>query len=216
MIPLFAFAVGIVFTLAIVVAVYLRASPTKWLLRGYRWVRAEYSYHIHDDDPKHHSQIVTIQLEALRPGVDHFENRYLWSGKGQEAEPEILSPGHNLMTPVVQLGMWKHYYVYLGRELAVGERVDITILQEFYDSEGKFEPFLAKAVVEPLDHLVLCATVPRDRPPLEIFHQELSAPRPADSLIRRVPGKFDTAKYEMRWDIDSPIFGHVYEIRWAW
>ena len=132
--------------------VYLKASPVKSLLRGYRWVTAEYLYTIHEDNPKHHSQVISITLETLRPGVDHFENRYLWSGEGKEDSPNLLSAGHTLMGPPVQHGIWKYYYVHFGHELAMAERIEIKILQELYDTKGRFEPFLAKTIIEPLDH----------------------------------------------------------------
>jgi hypothetical protein len=92
-IPISTFSAGVLLTLIVTLLIYTRSSRSRWLLQGYRWVSAEYFYSIHEDDPKHHTQIVTILLEAIRPGVDHFENRYLWSSPGKEDLPIILTPG---------------------------------------------------------------------------------------------------------------------------
>lgn len=213
-VPLLTFALGIAITLIAVVAVYLKASPVKWLLRGYRWVNAEYLYTIHEDNPKHHSQLITIVLESLRPGVDHFENRYLWSGEGKEDSPKLQSPGHSLMGPPVQRGVWKYYFVHFGYELAMAERMEIKILQELYDTKGKFEPFLSKTIIEPLDHLTLRVVLPKTQTPTKIDLTEGSGPVPSDSMIHKETGKFDTNNREIRWEIQSPALGHRYEIRW--
>lgn len=213
-IPLITFALGIAITLATVIVVYLKASPVKWLLRGYRWVTAEYLYTIHEDDPKHHSQRITIMLEALRQGVDHFENRYLWSGDGDEDSIKLLSSGHSVMGLPVQRGIWKYYYVHFGHELAMSERTEIKVLQELYDTKGKFEPFLAKTIIEPVDHLTLRVALPRNQTPSKIQFTEGSGSVPSDSLIRKETGKFDADNREIRWEIQSPVLGHRYEIRW--
>lgn len=214
--PFFAFALGILVAVVAIIAVYISSSPTKWLIRGYRWIRAEYLYRIHDDDPRHHSQTITILLEAMRPGVDLFENRYLWSGKGKEEPPKIISPGATLLGPLVQRGLWKYYYVHLGRELSTGERTEVKILQELYDDEDKYEPFLAKTVIEPLDHLILRVVFPKDRPPREAVCNVGSAAVPANAVIQRTPCQYDSESRELRWEIPEPVFGHRYEIRWRW
>lgn len=215
-VPSLAFAAGIAVTLAVVVATYLRASPARWLLRGYRWIRAEYYYRVDENDPKHHSQTITIELESMRPGVDHFENRYLWSGKGREFEPRVQSRGHVLMGAPIQRGLWKYYFIHLGHELQVGERVTVEIFQDLYDDEGKFEPFLAKTIIEPVDHLVLRVALPRALRPAQIICSETSSAIPTDSLVQKMPGQYDDKSGEISWSIPSPIFGHRYEIRWRW
>jgi hypothetical protein len=211
---LFAFALGI-FVAVVAAIVISKSPPTKWLIRGYRWVRAEYLYCIHD--PRHHSQTITILLEAVRPGVALFENRYQWSGRGREELPKIISPpGATLLGPPVQHGLWKYYYVHLGRELSVGERMEVKISQELYDDEGRFEPFLAKTIAEPLDRLVLRVVFPQNSPPREAVCNVSSAAAPAGVVIQSTPCQYDSVSRELRWEIPKPVFGRRYEIRWRW
>lgn len=213
LIPILTFSAGVFITLVVVIYAYTRSSPSRRLLRGYRWVQAEYMYTIHEDDPKHHSQTISILLEAMRPGVDHFENRYSWSGKGKEEEPTILSPGHGLLGPPLLRGGWKYYFIHLGHELAVGERIEVKLVQELYDSEGKFEPFLAKVVYEPVDRLILHVVLPRKSIPVEASCSEESGPTPTNHLIKKTPTKISQSGVIL-WDIPSPVFGHRYVIHW--
>jgi hypothetical protein len=214
LIPAICFSLGIFVALVIVILTYARSTPSRRFLRGYRWVKAEYKYTIHDDDPKHHSQTITILLEALRHGVGQFENRYLWSGKGKENDPKVISPGHSLIGPPVQRGLWKFYFVYLGRELSVGERAEVIITQDLYDTENKFEPFLAKTVFEPLDRLILRAVFPRNALPSQASCCEEGGPVPTNNLIRSIQAEINPTG-EILWAIESPVFGHRYEIRWS-
>ncbi len=162
LIPLVAFSLGVLVSLVAIIIIYLRTWSQLWWQRGYKWISADYTYRIHDDDPKHHSQTIAIKIKALRSGVELFYNRYQWSGQGKEYNPQILSATHTLMSPILQLTTWHSYYVYLGRTLSKGEIAQVKILQELYDSEGKFDNFLAKVVVEPLDELVLRMVFPKD------------------------------------------------------
>jgi hypothetical protein len=215
--PLSAFAIGIFVAVVAAIAKIVRSKspPMKWLIRGYRWVRAEYLYCIHD--PRHHSISDTILLEAVRPGVVLFEDRYQWSGRGREELPKIISPpGATLLGPPIQHGLWKYYYVHLGRELSVGERIEVKISQELYDDEGTFEPFLAKTIAEPLDHLVLRVVFPQTSPPREAVCNVHSAAGPAGVVIQSTPCQYDSVSRELRWEIPKPVFGRRYEIRWEW
>jgi hypothetical protein len=212
--PLFAFALGI-FVAVVAAIVISKSPPMRWLIRGYRCVRAEYLYRIHD--LRHHSILDTILLEAVRPGVVLFEDRYQWSGMGREEFPQIISPpGATLLGPPIQHGLWKYYYVHLGRELSVGERIEVKILQELYDDEGRFEPFLAKTIAEPLDYLVLRVVFPQDHPPREAVCNVRSAAGPAGVVIQSTPCQYDSVSRELRWEIPKPVFGRRYEIRWEW
>lgn len=111
-------------------------------------------------------------------------------------------------------GSWKYYYVHLGGELGVGERSKVEIVQELHDTEGSFEPFLAKTVIEPLDYLTLSVQLPRHQLPAEITFTEERAAIPGNDVIKRKPGKCDSSTGVISWNIQSPVFGHRYEIRW--
>lgn len=213
--PLFSFALGVLFTMSLVVISYLRASPPRWLARGYRWVKAEYLYRIHEEDPKHHTQLITIEIEAIRPGVDHFENRYRWTAQGTEHDPELLNENQRLMGPPIQHAGWKYYYIHFGHELAVGERIEIKIRQELNERKN-LETVLGKVVAEPLEELILRVALPKNRPRKQVWNNELSGPPPIGILVgQRGKNNYDPESGEViPWVIRSPTFGHLYEIRW--
>src|SRR6266702_711133 len=83
LIPLAAFALGTLVALITFLITYSRTSRSRWLLQGYRWISAEYLYTIHSEDTSHHTQTIRILLQAIRSGIDHFENRYFWTARGQ-------------------------------------------------------------------------------------------------------------------------------------
>lgn len=211
--PLIAFALGIIITLTIIFFFAIKSSPSRWLLRGYRYVHAEYLYRIYDE-PKHHSLTVSVLLEAIQSGVSIFEDRYLWSGQGEEGEPQLTSPGCSLMGSVIKRSGWKYYYIHMGRELSLGERQEITTYQDLYDHDNKFEPYLAKTIAEPVDQLVLRVILPKHRIPTKATLSEWSTLGPASTRIKTQPGKINTHSGEIHWEIASPVFGHRYEIRW--
>jgi hypothetical protein len=217
LIPLVAFALGTLVALIIIIFTYSKTARSRWLLQGYRWISAEYLYTIHSNDPSHHTQVVTILLHAVRSGVDHFENRYFWTARGQEEEPRILSSGHSLMGPVIQRGGWRYYFIHFGHELTKGEEVEVKIQQELYDREGKFEPFLAKTMSEPVNKLILKVVLPRSFFPLQVTCSEEEGAVPFNNLVKRYPSKINLGNEsgEIRWEVDHPVIGHRYEIRWG-
>ena len=214
--PFASFVLGGIFSLTVMGYVYAKSSPVRSLLRGYRWVRAEYVYRIDDTEQQHHTQTIEIQIEAMRPQVDHFENRYLWSGSGQEDVPKVISDGHSLMGPPIRRRIWNYYYVHLGHEFTVGERQNVKIVQQLYDTNKSYEPFLAKIILEPVDYLTLRAILPRNRPPITAYHIEHSSSFPEYNVVEQGKLNFDTVNWELRWDIPSPTLNHRYEIRWSW
>jgi hypothetical protein len=211
--PLVAFFIGSILTLALTVFSYYKIANSFWLINGYRIIFAEYLYRIHDDDPTYHSQTVKTVIEATRPGVNIFEFRYFWSGRGVE-ELRVISPFHRLLGEPIERSNWKYYYVHLGEGLAVGGRTEITIIQELHDTYEEFKPFLAKTIAEPIEHVVLRVIWPKKRLPSQTILNVYSGIAPAFSLISRNNGKLDTDTGEVKWEIQSPKLNHRYEIQW--
>jgi len=206
---------GSLVTGVISVVLYLRISFTKWLVHGYRWISAEYVYQIDANDKQRHTQTIKICIEAIRPNVDIFENRYLWSGRGNE-DVQVLSPQHTLQGSVRRHQVWKYYYVHLGHGLAKGERTNITVCQQLYDEENLFESFLGKAVAEPIGHLTLRVLLPTRRPPTKVENIEQLGPPPIDRVAAKTVSSCDAATGECRWDISNPVLGRRYVIRWEY
>src|SRR5579863_887163 len=95
-IPLISFALGVLLTVAILAISNLsfaKTIPGRWIVRGYRWVSAEYLYCIEDDALTKHIQEIKVVLRATRSGVNIFENKYSPSGHPTKESLEVLSPG---------------------------------------------------------------------------------------------------------------------------
>jgi hypothetical protein len=206
--PIATFSGGLLFGSLMLFTVYLRAASARGVLLGYRWVSADYTYTISAENPCDHQQDVTVEIEAVRPKVTSFENRFMWTGQG-EAVIEINDTGHSLGGQYQYAG-WTYYSVNLGRELAIGERVRVSITQLLYDKESVFEPFLAKTLNEPIAELSLHVNLPE--PPLNAVRAEYSGAPPASDVVRR--NKIDSPGKMLEWHIQSPILRHRYEIRW--
>ena len=89
-------------------------------------------------------------------------------------------------------------------------------MQEFYDLQNKFKPFLSRHVKEPVDLSILRVILPKNNLPSKIIFNEwnILGTRGTGSLIRTVPGEINSESGEILWEIRAPIFGHRYEIKW--
>jgi hypothetical protein len=213
-VPLSTFILGIAITLILIIYYVWRSSPPRWLLRGYRHIRWESLYEIHEDDLRHHTFFITVEIEAIQPGIHIFEDTYQWTGKGREEVPKVVSQGHTLMNDVVQRSAWNYYYIHLGHDLNVGERTTVQLVQELYDSENQFQPFLAKIISQPIDLLILRVKLPVNHLVSNIRFTEYSTVGPASEVVKSTPGTINNQTGEIHWRIISPVFGHRYEITW--
>ncbi len=127
---------------------------------------------IHADDQSHHTYVTEVEIEAIKSGVNIFESSYRWTGRGKEEEPKILSPGHILMGKIIKQSGWKYYYVHLGQEMRIGARTTIKIMQDLYDIDNDFEPFLSKVIAVPMDYVILHVILPKPHFPTKIFFKE--------------------------------------------
>ena len=191
----------------------LRAAPPRWVLRGYKHLRIAIFYVIHSDNSQHHTLMVEAEIEAIESGVNIYEEAYQWSG-GEENELEVISPGHSLMGIPIKQNGWKYMFIHLGHDLNKGARTLIKTKRDLYDSENKFEPFLGKVISTPTDYVVLHVLLPKAHYPTHISFREWDAPLPTGRIIREIPGKINPHSGEIRWEIQSPVFGHRYSIDW--
>lgn len=215
-VPLTTFLLGIFVAFLLVVFFLLKASPPRWILGGYKYTRTDYLYIVHADDSKHHTMTVEVEIEAIKPGVSIFEDTYQWTGRGLEEEPKVVSPGHTLMGKIIKQNGWKYFYVYLGHQLKLGARTTIKTVHELYDSENNFEPFFARVISSPTDHMTLHVILPKTLSPTSTFFREWNMVGPAGRIIREMPGKINSHSGEIRWEIPSPAFGHRYSIDWKY
>lgn len=212
-----ALAVGFAICFFVLVLPQIRSRQTQWIFRGYRWVRAEFTYSIDETDDRKHIQDIEIEIEAMRPRISSIENRYQWSGSGRSKPILLGNPKHKILGSTIRRGMWEYYYVYLGRELEVGDREIIKIHQEFYDTRRQFQPFLAKTVVELLGNLTLRVKLPTARKAAvkSISLEETSGIAPIQTRVSTKSGSIDSAGI-ITYSVDSPKFNNNYMIVWSY
>jgi len=177
------------------------------------WKSAKYVYTISDDELDY-EQIVEIEIQALRDGVESFVNKFWWTGTGEQ-DLRLLSIGHFLEMPPVPREAWRYYKVNFGRALNAGETETVIIQQTMKDTGRTHEPILSKVVTEPLGHLILEVHPPKTRPPSKVVlyeHATAFVLHPVSSKV--VP--FDRSKWCINWEIANPKFGHTYTIRWEY
>ena len=214
LVPLTTFLFGVFVTFLLVTIFLLRSSPPRWVLKGYKIIKTDCLYIINQDDPKHHTYIVEVEIEAIKSGVNIYESLYRWTGQGAENDPKVLSPNHSLMGKMYKQNGWKYFYIHLGQELKIGTRTTIKIRQEFYDADNNFEPFLSKVISLPMDHVILHVVLPKALFPTQILFREWDSAGPMASIVREIPGKIHAHSGEIRWEIFSPVFRHRYSIDW--
>ncbi|MBV9227973.1 MAG: hypothetical protein JOZ18_01575 [Chloroflexi bacterium] len=213
-IPSLAFVLGASLTLLLVILLLLKTKTPSWLLRGYKYVKLEAIYEMHEDDPRHHTLTTIVEIEAIQTGISVFEDTYHWTGQGKEGKLKVHSSDHQLIGEIKQHGGWKYYYIHLGHELNIGERSEIKTTLDLYDTENKFEPFFERVVSQLIDHLTLCVILPKTKPSRSIVFSEWDTVGPASRLIKQFPGHINLYTGEIRWEIQSPVLGHRYQIKW--
>lgn len=210
-VPLTTFILGVFITSLLVTFFLLRSSPPRWIQKGYKVIKTDCLYIIHKDDPRHHTYIAEVEIEAIQSGVNIYESTYRWTGQGTEDEPKIISPGHTLLGNIVKESGSKFFYIHLGQELLkIGSRTTIKTRQELYDTSNNFEAFLSKRITLPMDHVILHVVLPEAHFPSKIFFREWDA----GNVVREIPGKIHAHSGEIRWEISSPVFHHRYSIDW--
>lgn len=211
------FAAGILLMLLATVLDYARGTgPRRWLLRGYRWSSADYHYMFFAPNGEQQRQLVGIDVQALRPGISHIENRYSYFGSGSH-KISIESKNHSLMGPVHERGGWSYYFIWLGRDLATGERETIHIKQEIADPNRTAPPFLSKTVVEPISSLSLKVSLPPALCPETVRRVTYIGDGPNEQVVSQ-PETHDMASEgcSHAWTIPHPGLGARYALEWTW
>jgi hypothetical protein len=211
--------IGVVLGTSLVRAVRVRRSSLMEVQRGYRWIEAMYTYSIDAQDRHEHAQTVDVTIRALRDGVDVFSNQYRWSGSGDDSNlPIVESPGHALHGPLQRSLGWRAYLVSLSPPLRRGEETTISVIQKLRDDDERFEPFLAKAVHETMDKLVLRVRLPPGLIPARIWRVARDGAGPEAPEVERtlIAPDDNVLVPTIDWTIPDPVTGLNYELSWEY
>jgi hypothetical protein len=186
--------------------------------REYSWESAEYLYEFNADDVLKHQQTVKVTIKANKQNVEVFKNRYSWTGSGGSSPlPQLLSPGHKLITEISRDAQWKYYYVVFDRPLRKGATTELEVRQDLYDRAKTFQSMLAKDVIEPIGSLKLRVIFPPSMRPKDARAIELTRPRNGGNeweIADECPVPVDTTTGEAVYDVGRPKTGARYQIIW--
>ncbi len=102
-------------------------------------------------------------------------------------------------------------YIFLGRELEIGQKTTIKVEQVLHDEQHKFKMFLSKVIVEPTDLLILHVKLP------DGFHatNAYGVENPSlDANVAYIRKELLPSSSEIKWEVPNPIQNHNYMISW--
>lgn len=224
-------AFGLGFALAVcmfALKIFVPVRPKPRPPRVYAIRKESMAYAFDDADPTQQSHAATFSITALEPGVETFERRMKWSGKGTEHPPTATNNNGGSTTSSVAANTctllgpvpkehYNCYYVHFGRALAVNEPRNVTIRQDFEDPQYTMETYLQKRVREEMDELHLEVRFSRNKMPAteSVFLIETLADYPYTTISCN-RGAFEADGKTVRFHPAKPEVGHLYSIAWSW
>lgn len=211
--PVFALSLGIILVATLLFAsmrsllqaVPVKRYPTKLWLR-----EVVYQYF----DRTHMRQIKDFVLEARVHGVDHFTDRYKWTGEGDE-QLRVTSPGHALAGPRSEPAQFWMFYDVRFSPLSKGEKTRIRVEWDLYDEKVTAQPLLVTGVYEPTEVLVLRVILPRELAPQDVHfcvYPDFVETTPTEVYT----GTYDRVTGEICWRVRKPMLKAKYAIIWSW
>jgi hypothetical protein len=182
--------------------------------RNFRWVQAEYTYTISEEDYRDHHYGRVFLVEAMADHVTRFEHFYNWSGRGTEGTP-VVTGGHQLDGQPRETENATQCFVRFRHPLAIGERARVEIGQDFYDAEEAFKPFLSsKCHFNNMERIVLRAQLPRSRLPQHVVLRTYDMGE--NGPMKEEEGTCNPRTGLIEWVPDDLIKGRRFVITWEY
>lgn len=215
-VQLLAASLGGFFSGWLAIRIWRKLKPTpipRRVIDGFHIERVELNYTI-DEDPHHHIYTSAWRIRAIRSGVKFVEQRFWWSGRGK-VDLSVISDGHKKMGPSQRYGYYEYFYVFLGRELALGDKTEIVHKIDMQTDElCNVQPFLRRTCYVECDEIMLRVAFPQRGPKIKAI---CTVERLADDApLKTEEAKVDQGRNVAEWLISRPTVGHSYTLRWAW
>jgi hypothetical protein len=121
---------------------------------------------------------------------------------------------------------WRLYDVEIVPALHKGQSTTVSVLQAFHDTGKQFESFLAKTVLEPIEHLTLRVELPAGLVPERAWrvtrrgsgpqaHELSRVPVPQTEFLPR-PRTGDQMTVRLEWHVPRPTVGRSYALDWTY
>lgn len=175
------------------------------------WKKAYYKYHPDNQTMefgKHY------KIMALRDGIDHFIDRYRWTGHG--LIDVHLGPALGQRLVEEKSEYWCLNRILFDVPMKKGENREILLHWDLFDESREAVPFLSQPADYPIDRMTLVVSLPKK--PMQItfthFSDYLALDSDDDRIVEKRDGVYDELNGEVVYDILKPHWGHKYKIGW--
>lgn len=152
-------------------------------------------------------------MRALRDGIEHYIDRYRWSGHGK-CDVKLLTSGFNITNERRgELGSYFQITVTFPHRLLKGEEVDFTIEWELFDENKAAIPFLSTRIYRETKHLSMRVMLPPQLAPKHAHCYEFSHMRD-DQPLSKKNTLWSPATQCISYEIPFPKKYHKYLISW--
>lgn len=148
-------------------------------------------------------------MKSLKKNLIKYSDKYHWTGVG-DIKLIPLIQGQKIIE-IGESTIWKLYDVYFGRPIGLGEVIDVDVLWDLFDKEGKAVDFASAIIEEPLEQLIIKVIIP-----------ENLLPKHANCVESIILGGHKTTIYsqeiffnkkgEVEWLINKPKLYHTFEL----
>lgn len=149
-------------------------------------------------------------LKALKNGLDAYNDKYLWTGRGNVAISSAIR--EQTVRETFKKNVWQFYEIRFQKVLSKGESIETEVVWDLEDAARVAVPFMSATVEEPTDLLKLSLSLPPDLKVGQVtceISSGIGSKKPLSSKTMNLD------RYgRVSWGIEKPKLLHHYEIRW--
>lgn len=152
-----------------------------------------------------------LVLQALKNNLNRFEHRYRWSGKGKK-EVTCTRPGQKFIE-TIEKNIFQYYDIRFERTIKKKEKIEVEIVFDLMDEEGRARPFLSTLIEDPTTNLTLRVKLPRSFGVKEAFCEistHMGARAPVITEIIKF-NEYGIAEFNEK----KPMLLYHYELKWT-
>jgi hypothetical protein len=210
------FALGVlVALLAVVGSAFVGTPAIRRIVWGYRITRLEVIDDVDERDPSVHRRRTRMDVKTVRAGLRSIWNGYgsrTPDGRGPEAHaPCATSTGHECGVPREEAERWM-FLIFFDGPQPMGKILNVAFEQDIYESPCALRSWVAKAVVDPIDQLVIRVRIPAVTWPTDLEGQQIVPGQDRPSIL---PVEIEPGDGEARLIVRRPVVGREYRIGWT-
>lgn len=169
----------------------------------------EITYEHHEKNKMTYSK--RKKLKALRNGLDRYQDKYLWTGKGNVT---LKSKDKSQKVAATdRKNVWQNYEIRFPYMLNEGDIIETCPVWTLIDEENMAVPFMSSSIEEPTKNLKFVLKLPADVKVASVV-KEISSGLGARKPFSSVPDELKDSS--VVWIEPEPKLLHHYELKWQW